>query len=97
MTKKIYDDEIARLTGKVNEYKKKIKELRRAWFIEILEYNGYHIGQRITVNGQEYEIADVDTDSSVLWVLGYRIKKNGEASNVLTTLYRFPLLRLPEE
>ncbi len=96
MTKKIYDDEIARLTGKVNEYKKKIKELRKAWFNEILEYNGYHIGQRITIDGQEYEIADVDTDTSILWVLGYRIKKNGETSKNLVSIYRFPSLKLPE-
>lgn len=87
MTRKEYNEEYERLNSKLNEIKNEISKLRETYFTEVLERNGYHIGDKISSRGKDYEIACVDTNSPLLWVMGRPLKKDGTPSKKMETIY----------
>lgn len=91
MTRKEYLTESDRLNARINEIKEEIQNLRKIYFTEVLERNGYHIGQKISVKGKEYAIGGFDTSTPCIWVLGYPIKKDGTPSKKLENIYSFHL------
>ena len=88
MTRKEFVKEKDALTEKIREIEQEILKLREKYFIEVLERNGYHIGQRITNNeGKEYEIYDVDKTAVFPYALGRPIKKDGTPSKKIECIY----------
>ena len=92
MTKKEFNIEKDTLVTKIKELQQEILKLREKYFMEVLERNGYHIGQRITTSKGEYEICGVDKNSNVFpYALGNPIKKDGTPSKKIEWLYSLNL------
>ncbi len=91
MTREEFIKEKDVLTEKIREIEQEILKLREKYFMEVLERNGYHIGQRITIEGKEYEIYNVDRASAFPYVLGHPIKKDGTPSKNVVWITRLHL------
>lgn len=91
MTRKEFDKEKDVLTEKIREIEREILKLREKYFMEVLERNGYHIGQRITTNKGEYEICGVDKTNVFPYALGSPIKKDGTPSKKIEWIYSLHL------
>lgn len=91
MTRKEFTKEKDVLTEKMREIDQEILKLRKKYFMEVLECNGYHIGQRIAIEGKEYEIYDVNGTSAFPYVLGRPIKKDGTPSKKVKQIFELHL------
>ncbi len=91
MTRKEFDIEKDAIVAKIKELEQEILKLREKYFMEVLERNGYHIGQRITIEGKEYEICGINKTGVFPDVLGNPIKKDGTPSKKIEWLYSLNL------
>lgn len=91
MTRKEFDIEKDTLVAKIKELEQEILKLREKYFMEVLERNGYHIGQRITTSKGEYEICGIDKTNVFPYALGNPIKKDGTPSKKIEWIYSLHL------
>ncbi len=92
MNKREFEIASEDIRKRFNILKEEERELRRKYFTEVLERNGYRIGQHISYQGKEFEIYGFDLGfAASIYVLGRPLKKDGTPSKNVQALYNLHL------
>ena len=79
MTRKEYEKNLRELRDEIELLRNKERDLRHDYGIECLERSGYHIGDRMEINGIMGEIVDTDMVGDI-YAAFKKVKKDGTIS-----------------